>query len=513
MNRFTNTFFTYIINIVYNTGIVFRVIADIVSLFLSYSIAFILRFIFEIFNNYSITIENERNIVSLYLYKFLYTFPIIVIIAIIIFSVSGFYTRGRLYQSKYKIILMFNSNSLSWLVFSFLLFFISITPLPPRSVIIMGWLFSTLLLISSRLVITMWQRSINLDLRYARKYYSKNRAHNVLIIGGAGYIGSILVRQLLKEGYRIRILDLFLYGKESIIDIQSNPRLEIFEGDSRNINTVIRAMDGVDTVVHLGEIVGDPACSLNDNLTIDINVAATKMIVQAAQGFGVNRFIYISSCSVYGFSKEWLNEQSSLNPVSLYAKAKITAEKTLYENKENDFNFTILRLGTVFGMSFRPRFDLVINLLTAKAIQDKKITIIGGNQWRPFVHVADVVQVIAKVIKSPVELVNRQMYNVGYGNYTIDMVADIINKKIPSAEKIELNFNDDPRNYRLHFNKLHKELKYKPENSIEYGIDEIIKAYKEGVISDYNNKQYSNYSVLKDYNEHLVAKKLAVTDF
>jgi len=371
-----------------------------------------------------------------------------------------------------------------------------------------SWLSSTIILLLSRFIITFWQRSINLDPRYARKYYSKNRSHNVLVIGGAGYIGSILTRKLLKEGYRVRVLDLFLYGDESLKAIIDNVRLEIFEGDSRNINTVIRAMDGVDTVIHLGEIVGDPACALNDNLTIDINVAATRMIAQAAQGFGISRFIYVSSCSVYGFSDGWSNELSDLNPVSLYAKAKITAEKALFEIKDDDFICSILRLGTVFGMSYRPRFDLVVNLLAAKAIQDKKITVIGGDQWRPFIHVKDVANVILKVVQSPKEVINKKIFNVGIGNYTISDVAKLINDKIPESETIELDFEDDPRNYRVEFNRLNKEVNYIPSYTLENGIDEIIEAYDNGIISNYKEDRYSNYSILKEYNKHLIGPKL-----
>lgn len=194
---------------------------------------------------------------------------------------------------------------------------------------------------------------------------ANTKVEDVLVVGGAGYIGSILARQLLDAGYRVRVLDLELFGTKSLADVLDHPRLEVMNGDFRNIGDAVRALRGMDAVCHLAAIVGDPACALDRDTTIAVNYAAAKMMAQLAKANGVTKFVFASTCSVYGDSEDIMSEDSPLNPVSLYATTKIDAERALLDTADSDFQPTILRFATAYGWSHRPRFDLVANLFTS----------------------------------------------------------------------------------------------------------------------------------------------------
>jgi len=333
------------------------------------------------------------------------------------------------------------------------------------------------------------------------------KSKNVLVIGGAGYIGSVLVRQLLKRGYRVRVLDLLLYGEDSIKEIQSHPDFELLVGDFRNVADVVKAMQGVDSVIHLGAIVGDPACSLNDKVTIEVNLAAVRMIAEIAKANNVNKFIFASTCSVYGAGDHILDEYSSLNPLSLYAKTKLGAEKVLISLADSNFKPTICRLATVYGPSYRPRFDLVVNLLTAKAFFDGKITVYGGDQWRPFIHVKDVANAFITLLEAPQDIVGNEIFNIGSDaeNYLIMDVAKIIKEVIPSAELIIENNISDKRNYRVNFSKIKDYVGFKTKYTVRDGVLGIKKALEDKLILDYHSPKYSNYNYLRDAN---IIKKL-----
>lgn len=320
----------------------------------------------------------------------------------------------------------------------------------------------------------------------------------VLVVGGAGYVGSILSRQLVDAGYDVRILDAMLYGRESLAELEGHPRVRIIEGDTRDEATVIRALDGVDSVIHLGEIVGDPACALDPDLTVDVNVTASIRIARLAKAAGVRRFVYPSSCSVYGASDEVVSERSHLNPVSLYARAKITVEQALVGMASPDFVPVIVRFATVYGLSPRPRFDLVVNLLTAKARTDGVLVVDGGDQWRPFVHVADAADALLMCMEQPAIMVAGEIFNVGANdqNHTIGEVARIIANRIPSAS-IEFGEVRDPRNYRVRFDKIRDQLGFVPRRYLVEGIDEISGAIADGAITDIKAAAFSNLETLR----------------
>lgn len=331
----------------------------------------------------------------------------------------------------------------------------------------------------------------------------------VLIIGGAGYIGCHVVDLLLESGKSVRVLDKLMYGDESILKFKNNPYFELVIGDITDISQLFLAMKDVSSVIHLGGLVGDPACSIDVDFTRHTNIIATRMVKSVAQSMGVERFIFASSCSVYGVSDQEVSETDALNPVSLYAKTKIDSEIELLNSRPDDFCVTILRFATVFGHSLRPRFDLVANLFVAQACQEGKFKITGPGQWRPFIHVKDLARAIVLTLNASPNAVDGQIFNVGSKklNMTIGTLGNIVrnlceNENIPVKVLIEDNI-DDPRNYAVSFTKIEKVLGFKAHETIESGLAEIISLFKKGFYGDYKTSKYNNY----------VTTKNAVTEF
>jgi nucleoside-diphosphate-sugar epimerase len=331
----------------------------------------------------------------------------------------------------------------------------------------------------------------------------------VLVVGGAGYIGSIVVRTLLKRGYRVRVLDSLVYGASAIQEVMNHPRLDFIRGDCRNIQDVVSAMRGAGAVIHLAAIVGDPACDQDHKTAQEINYAATRMTIEIAKGEGVERFIFASSCSVYGASEEVMDENSQVQPISLYADTKVDSELALLAAATGSFHPTILRFATIFGLSPRPRFDLVVNLLTAKAMKDRVITIYNGEQWRPFLHVADAAAAIVQVLEAPAALVGRQVYNVGDSrlNFTLTDVAEKLLKFFPYT-RVEHVENTDRRSYRVSFHKIKGHLGFSCSKTIEDGIHEIKAAFESGELTDYGAPLYSNVKYLKLHGSPVQNNKL-----
>jgi nucleoside-diphosphate-sugar epimerase len=321
----------------------------------------------------------------------------------------------------------------------------------------------------------------------------------VLVIGGAGYIGCWLVRRLLEEGQHVRVLDSAVYGLDPIQDLLAHPSLEFQNGDCRNIQDVVKAMRGVSSVVHLAAIVGDPACEVDRKTTVEINYAATRMLVEVAKGNGVERFLFASSCSVYGASDELMDENSAVEPISLYGETKQASEKAILEAAGDGFHPVVMRFATVFGLSQRPRFDLVVNLLSAKACQEGVITIYNGQQWRPFIHVKDLAEAMILMLKAPLGLVSAQVFNVGDNrmNYTLGRVADIIGNVFPDT-RVEWVENADRRNYRVSFGKIEKRLGFQCVYSLEEGVREIKAALESSQISSYRNIRFNNLTFLRE---------------
>lgn len=326
---------------------------------------------------------------------------------------------------------------------------------------------------------------------------------SVLVIGGAGYLGSVLARKLLGNGYKVRVLDNLTYGDMGIKELYGKANFEFVKGDMRDLSAVTNAIKGMDAVIHLAAIVGDPASALSPQNTIEINYLAAKLVAEVCKFNQINRFLFASTCSVYGCSKspeDFLNESSELNEISLYAKMKSQSEKALLEMQDGNFAPTILRMATLYGFSPRMRFDLVVNILTAKAVFDKEITIFGGSQWRPFLHVEDAAEVFIKCIKEPLEKVGGKVFNAGSNeqDFQIKEIGEKVKSIIPEAQLITTESGDE-RNYRVSFNKICKELGFQAKKNMEDGILEIKETIAKGIISDYKRKEYNNYRFLYEW--------------
>lgn len=480
---------------VLNREILVRVLADAALLSASYALALLTR----LFVVFYVEKSQDIGLVQDYVDIYLRSLPILLSLGIATFARFGFYTKGRAYASRYKVLVIAQAVTLSFLLFGFLGFLLPQQVNPPRSVILIAWAFALPLVISARLWSDFWKRLAIAEVTtYERPKATPGK--NVLVIGGAGYIGSALLPKLLERGYKVRLLDLLLYGKEPIQSVINHPHLEIIQADFRQVDKVVEAMQGMDTVVHLGGLVGDPACAVDENLTIEINLMATRMIAEVAKGFGISKFIFASTCSVYGASDQILDERSSLNPVSLYARSKIASERVLAMLADEKFAVVNLRFGTIYGLSGRTRFDLVVNLLAAKAVVDGKITVFGGDQWRPFVHVDDAALAVLKAIEAPVELVRNQIFNVGSNeqNMTLGQVGELIQRIVPNAELIDSGRDGDRRNYRVDFSKIRKILNFEPRWTVAQGVQQVVEAIRSGAVTDYRNPIYSNVKYLTE---------------
>lgn len=323
----------------------------------------------------------------------------------------------------------------------------------------------------------------------------------ILVIGGAGYIGSVLVRMLLEKGYYVKVMDNLLYGDEGIKELYDRENFEFFRGDITNIRDIVNAISNVDTVIHLAAIVGDPASKIKPKETLEINYFSTKALCDVAKYLGISKFIFASTCSVYGFKNKICDERTDPNPLSLYAETKLMAEKALLASTNGNFCPVVLRFATVYGWSPRMRFDLVVNLLIAKGLVDKEITVFGkGLQYRPFIHVKDAARAIVKVLEAPPKLVCGEIFNVGSDeqNMSIRELAEKMARKMPDAKIKFIAEKEDERSYIVSFRKISEKLGFVPIYNIDVAIDEIKEAFKKGLVSNYRDKKYSNYKSLKD---------------
>jgi len=475
---------------------VVRIIADAAMVNAALLIALLLRYLWLV--GFESDTVSAHAIFRDYIRTYLNTCWLLTPVSLIVFGGSGFYTHGRFYRGRYKVLVITQAVSLSYLILGlFVLLLRDVIPFP-RSVLLLAWCLTLVFLIGARLWVVLWSACVYAERRLLPPRSPNDKVRHVLVIGGAGYIGSALVQQLLELGHHVRVLDLLLYGDAAIAKFYDHPSFELVHGDLRHIDTVVRATQGVDAIVHLGAIVGDSACSVCPDLTIEINLRATRTIAEIGKGFGIKRFIFASTCSVYGASDDVLDERSALRPLSLYARTKIESEKVLLSLADATFAPTILRFGTVYGLSGRPRFDLVVNLLAAQAIQDGEVGIFGGSQWRPLVHVRDAVEAIVLTLQAPLHNVRREIFNVGCNreNYQIADLGPIIREVVPTA-RVVTQRTEDNRNYRVRFDKICHMLNFQPQYTVRDGVREVVDAFATGKVTDYRDPRYNNFNFLK----------------
>ncbi|MCW5978476.1 MAG: NAD-dependent epimerase/dehydratase family protein [Bryobacteraceae bacterium] len=414
----------------------------------------------------------------------------------VVFLLNGFYTHSRGYTGPYKTWIVLRGVLLAAILFFAANFLLFGRERVGRSVAVPFVILASVGLTAARLLKDVFVRRYEVKPRNG--FALQNGHGKVLIVGGAGYIGSLLVERLLDKGYKVRVLDSLLYGDEPLQPVRGNPDFELMVGDCRNIQDVVKAVQGIESVVHLAAIVGDPACELDHQPALETNYAATRMLIEIAKGHGVRRFLFASSCSVYGATDLEMDENSAVRPISLYGETKVDSEEVLLTSRTDAFHPTVLRYATVFGLGYRPRFDLVVNLLTAKARQESVITIFNGEQWRPFIHVRDLVEATAMVLEAPIAFVSGEIFNVGDSrmNHTLSDVGETIRRVFPDTA-IENVDNSDRRNYRVNFDKLRHRLGFRARHSLEQGIRELKKAFDDGLILDYTDPRYHNQRFLK----------------
>lgn len=320
----------------------------------------------------------------------------------------------------------------------------------------------------------------------------------ILVTGGAGYIGCTLTRQLLEKGYQVRVLDSLMYGGEPIIDMFNYPNFEFIKGDVRNEADVAKAVEGVDCVAHLAAIVGDPACAKDKELAQTTNVDGSKLLYNTANAKGVKRFVFASTCSNYGKMDDpeaFITEESALKPISKYAETKVETEQFLLgQDRNNNCKPTCLRFSTVYGLSLRPRFDLTVNEFTKELALGRKLVVFGEQFWRPYCHVYDLARSVVTVIEADEDKVAYDVFNVGdtSENYQKQMIVDEIKKQIPEAEIEYVKKNEDPRDYRVKFEKIKERLGFELMFDVPKGIAQIREVLDAGFITNPDDNKYKN---------------------
>ena len=301
----------------------------------------------------------------------------------------------------------------------------------------------------------------------------------VLITGAGGYIGTQLVRDLVRLGHEVTAVDRYFFGKETLREFFNNSKVKIIQKDIRDLTD--KDLAGQETICDLACLSNDPAGEIDPELTYQINRDGRIHVAKIAKLAGVTKYIFSSSCSVYGFGEtSKLKENSSTNPISVYAKSTLAAEQENLGLSDDNFSVTALRNATVFGLSSRMRFDLVINLMTLTAFQKRRIIVMGGGlQWRPLVHVSDVSSAFIKVVHAPDKTVAGQIFNIGLDNFQIKNLAYLVRDQLPFPVEIDVAPDDaDKRDYNVDFEKAQFILGYKAEKDVEFGIKEIYNALK-----------------------------------
>jgi len=321
----------------------------------------------------------------------------------------------------------------------------------------------------------------------------------ILVTGGAGYVGSVLTNKLLEQNFHVKILDSLVYGIDGISKHLSANSIEFLNSDIREISKIRDFFNDVDCVIHLAAIVGEPLCRKIPLAAKQINEFATKNLINLTKHVGVKRFIFASTCSVYGSSNTIVDENSAILPLSLYSECKVNSEKFLSSAKSKSFETCILRFATAHGLSPRMRFDLLLQEFLHDALIDKKISIFGEDFWRPLIHVEDMADACISAVNAPSDLISGEIYNVGNDseNYTKNQLAKTIQEFIKDVKIETLKSKTDPRNYQVSFEKISKSLNFETKKTVKDSINEILKEIKSGNLN-IRDSGFTNMSKLTE---------------
>jgi nucleoside-diphosphate-sugar epimerase len=318
----------------------------------------------------------------------------------------------------------------------------------------------------------------------------------VLVLGGAGYVGSALTRRLWESGHHVTVYDRLLFGAESLAPMMSRERFRLIRGDIRQADALERATEGHDAVVVLAAIVGEPACNRDPQTAVETNLHGARNALAAAQRAGVERFIFGSTCSNYGVSdpNALVDENAPLQPLSTYSETKVQAEKEILASASDLFHPTVLRFSTAFGVSERMRFDLLVSDFTRAAVKEGKVVVYGEQFWRPFVHIQDIAKAIELVLGTSAEAVSGEVFNIGSNDANTQKIelARQVQRQVAGAEVEFVHKNEDPRSYRVDFSKFHERLDFDAEWTIQRGIEEVHAALLAGVWPDPYAERYRN---------------------
>jgi nucleoside-diphosphate-sugar epimerase len=313
----------------------------------------------------------------------------------------------------------------------------------------------------------------------------QRRFSRVLVTGGAGYVGAVLVPELLARGYGVRVLDLYLYGEQALQAVQDHPNLEQVRGDLRDRGLLARAIPGCDAVIHLACISNDASFELDPQLGRSINYEAFLPLVEISRTCGVRRFVYASSSSVYGIkAEEEVVEELSLEPLTDYSRYKALCEEVLLANRAAGFTVLILRPATVCGYSPRLRLDLTVNILTNHAVHRGQITVFGGEQTRPNIHIADMADAYVRSLEWCDESIDGKIFNVGYENYRLREIAEMVRAVTGPQVTIATTPTDDLRSYRVSAAKIARELGFRATHTVEDAVRDLVAAFRAGKVPD-----------------------------